>query len=364
MLASTRWPPLHSATMLPGAGVDEIMDTHADPSSLPFASLSSSPTPTPHESTGTSSRIAARSHTAFQLPPLSSRAQDRLNQRRLALFKQPTSSTAAASTSSVAAGPSTRWTAHQPSSRLASPSSSSSPGSSRFLFSSSPTLLALAASSSNTHQRRQRDHSNNFSTFLSGTLARAAPANHSTSTSTEVEAEADELAALEMSPSHQRFRLKMREQCEAMRRQLRADRVERGRVRAGTEGATPARGGRTRTIQGLHQARGPGMMVDDDDGGMDDEEWDREDEELIRRTMLLEHRRYMQAGLDTNPDADWQLNPVDAAQLEEEIMFEEQLDQEEREWAALIAEAEAGAASGLGQSQAQAQGRADDDMEI
>ncbi|KAE8254536.1 hypothetical protein A4X13_0g3383 [Tilletia indica] len=298
-----------------------------DDSMLPFASLSSSP-PRPsnnNNNSGTQSLSRPRS----SLPPLSARAQDRLNQRRTALFKQPPT-IAAALASSSSSSSRTRLTPQQQQQqqqhRRGLPPSSSSPPSSPSSFSARPMLP--------------------FSSPTPGAGAGPSrlytPANQAFSTQAD-----DELATtapLELSPSTMRVHAKIREQCDALRRKLRAERVERSR-------------GQQQKKKVLVQ-RGGAMQLDDDDDDADQEaEWEREDEELIRRTMLLEHRKYMQAGLSTCPNSDWDLDPDDAARLEEEVMLEQQ----EREWEeeALMMEMEAEARGGK-----QVEMKDDDDDEM
>ncbi|KAK0521184.1 hypothetical protein OC835_006966 [Tilletia horrida] len=274
---------------------------------LPFASLSSSPPHAPPEPSFSSSSVAtlkgsnttSSASLRANLPPLSERAQDRLNQRRLALFKQPRQSEVAGSS---------RGTYRQGQPHHHHSSSNPASSSSTSFLSSSPTRTLRTPGTA-------------------GNTAVTPPPLATATTGEEGALESCSLADLAASPSQVRLRAKIREQCDALRRQMRAERVERGRRAAGVG---PGGGGENvlgrRKKDMLSQLKGAGMMLDEKEGDEEDEEaaWEREDEELIRRTMLLEHRRYMmQAGLSSHPDADWHLDPDDAVALEEEIMRED-----------------------------------------
>ncbi|KAE8225926.1 hypothetical protein CF319_g1404 [Tilletia indica] len=294
-----------------------------DDSMLPFASLSSSPPRPSNNNSGTQSLSRPRS----SLPPLSARAQDRLNQRRTALFKQPpTIAAALASSSRTRLTPQQQQQQH----RRGLPPSSSSPPSSPSSLSARPMLP--------------------FSSPTPGAGAGPSrlytPANQTSTQGGEGDDELATAAPLELSPSTMRVHAKIREQCDALRRKLRAERVERSR-------------GQQQKKKVLVQ-RGGAMQLDEDEDDADQEaEWEREDEELIRRTMLLEHRKYMQAGLSTCPNSDWDLDPDDAARLEEEMMLEQQ----EREWEeeALMMEMEAEARGG---KQVEVKDDDDDEMQM
>ncbi|CAD6940558.1 unnamed protein product [Tilletia controversa] len=284
------------------------MEFSMNHSTLPFASLSSSP---PRHNTTSTSTSSAASRPRSTLPSLSTRAQDRLHQRRTALFKQPSIvARAGVAGGGVGFGSGSRSTPQQQQHRRRQPqhlSSSSSPPSSP---SASSTRQMLPFSSPTPNTARHT------SLLQPGTRIQ--------------EEEEDDLAALQLlTPSTLQIHAKIREQCELLRRQLRAERVERSRgVQA------------HRLNRGLVQLRAGGMQLDDDDVDVDvdvEAEWEREDEELIRRTMLLEHRKYMQAGLppsssnNNQPNSDWDLDPDDAAQLEQEIMFEQQQQQQQQQ---------------------------------
>ncbi|KAE8211629.1 hypothetical protein CF327_g4638 [Tilletia walkeri] len=288
-----------------------------DDSMLPFASLSSSPPRPSNNNSGTQSLSRPRS----SLPPLSARAQDRLNQRRTALFKQPpTIAAALASSSSRSRLPPQQQQQQQH--RRGLPPSSSSPPSSPSSFSARPMLP-----------------------FSSPTPGAGAGPSRLYTPANQADDELATAAPLKLSPSTMRVHAKIREQCDALRRKLRAERVERSR-------------GQQQKKKVLVQ-RGGAMQLDDDDDADQEAEWEREDDELIRRTMLLEHRKYMQAGLSTCPNSDWDLDPDDAARLEEEMMLEQQ----EREWEeeALMMEMEAEA---CGSQQVEMKNDDDDEMQM